>query len=284
MKKIIVLGSQGMAGHIMSEVLETSGDYEIFGIARQEGKYVSKVLDVTNFDALETYLETVKPDYVVNCVGALISQSKDDVCSSIILNSYLPNFLSKVDNQLDYKLIHISTDCVFSGKDGQYTETSFRDGDDNYARTKALGEVVNDKDLTIRTSIIGPEVKTDGTGLLDWFFKQNGTIKGYTHAYWSGVTTLELAKATVEFLKQDISGLYQLCPKDKIAKYDLLKLFNKVWHRGLTVTPFSDYEVDKSLVCTRSDFKYTTPEYEKMLLETKEWMEVHLEQYKHYGL
>ncbi len=283
-KRVVILGSQGMAGHIMAEVLDGTGEYDVYGVARQAGKYVDAILDVTDFTALKTYLGKRKPDYVINCVGALVSQSKNDLPMAILLNSYLPNFLSKLGNELDYKLIHISTDCVFSGKDGQYTETSFRDGDDNYARTKALGEVVNDKDLTIRTSIIGPELKTDGTGLLDWFFKQHGTINGYTHAYWSGVTTLELAKATVEFIEQDITGLYQLCPEEKISKYELLKLFAKVWNKEIEVLPFEDYHVDKSLVCTRNDFDYPVPEYEKMLIELKAWMEDHPNEYKHYGL
>jgi len=220
-KKIVILGSQGMAGHIMAEVLDETGKYEVFGVARQSGNFVDKVLDVTDFTALENYLHDIKPDFVVNCIGALVSQSRDDVPSAILLNSYLPNFLSQLGNKLDYKLIHISTDCVFSGKDGQYTETSYRDGDDNYARTKALGEVINEKDLTIRTSIIGPEIKSNGTGLLDWFFKQQGTVNGYTQAFWSGVTTLELAKATVEFLRQETTGLYQLCPAEKISKFEL---------------------------------------------------------------
>jgi len=284
MQKVIILGSLGMAGHMMAEVLDKIGDYEVLGVARQAGKYVDTVLDVTDFKVLENYLQGIKPDYVINCIGALVSQSKNDIPSAILLNSYLPHFLSKLGDKLNYKVIHISTDCVFSGKDGQYIETSYRDGDDNYARTKALGEVVNDKDLTIRTSIIGPELKTDGTGLLDWFFKQNGMISGYTQAYWSGVTTLELAKATVEFLKQDIAGLYQLCPKDKISKFDLLKLFAKVWDKTIEIEPFENYKVDKSLVCTRSDFNYPTPEFEKMLLELKEWMDNHPKYYEHYGV
>ncbi len=282
MQKVVVLGALGMAGHIMAEVLAKSDQYEVFGVARQNGQYVDTVLDVTDFKALEQYLKCVQPDYVINCVGALVSQSKNDVPSAILLNSYLPNYLSQLGNTLDYKLIHISTDCVFSGKDGQYTETSYRDGDDNYARTKALGEVINEKDLTIRTSIIGPELKANGTGLLDWFFKQEGTINGYTHAYWSGVTTLELAKATLAFLEQGTTGLYQLCPKEKISKFELLKLFAKVWEKEITVTPFDDYHVDKSLVCTRKDFDYPTPEFEAMLIETKQWMEEHPTYYSHY--
>ena len=284
MKKIVVLGSQGMAGHIMAEVLDATGDYEVFGVARQTGKYVDSVLDVTDFKALEEYLSHFKPDYIVNCIGALVSQSKEDLPTAILSNSYLPNYLSQMGNRIGHKLIHISTDCVFSGKDGQYTERSYRDGDDNYARTKALGEIINEKDLTIRTSIIGPELKSNGTGLLDWFLKQTDSVNGYTQAYWSGVTTLELAKATVEFIRQDITGLYQLCPKEKISKYELLKLVAKVWEKEVNIVPFDDYHIDKSLVCTRKDFNYKAPEYEKMLVELKQWMDAHSNYYQHYKL
>ena len=283
-KKVIILGSLGMAGHVMAEVLDTIGKYNIFGIARSAGKYVNHVMDVTNFEELKKYIEKTEPDYIVNCIGALVSQSQNDLPTAILLNSYLPNYLSKLGNQLNYKFIHISTDCVFSGKDGGYTETSFRDGDDNYARTKALGEIINEKDLTIRTSIIGPELKKNGTGLLDWVFKQKGLINGYTKAYWSGVTTLELAKATLELIEQEITGLYQLCPKDKISKFNLLKLFAIVWDRDIKIIPFDNYNVDKSLVCTRNDFNYPAPKFEKMLEEMKNWMKLNASDYTHYKI
>lgn len=284
MKKVVVLGALGMAGHIMAEVLDETGEYKVFGIARQAGKYVDSILDVTDFKALEGYLEHIKPDYVINCVGALVVHARERAADAILLNSYLPHFLSELGKNTGYKLIHISTDCVFSGKNGQYREDSFRDGDDNYARSKALGEVINDRYLTIRTSIIGPELKSDGTGLLDWFFKQSGEIKGYTKAYWSGVTTLELAKATHELIRQNIAGLYQLCPNDKISKYELLKLFAKIWKKEITITPYDGYMVDKSLVCTRTEFIYPKPEYEAMLMETKQWMDEHSDYYTHYKL
>ncbi|MEI7997785.1 MAG: SDR family oxidoreductase, partial [Methylococcaceae bacterium] len=238
MKKVVVLGVLGMAGHIMAEYLDAFDDYKVFGIARSNGRYVTKRIDVLDFTAVESYLAEVKPDVVINCIGMLVQQSKNDISMAILINSYLPHFLSELGNKLNYKLIHISTDCVFSGKDGQYKEDAFKDGDDNYARTKALGEVINDKDLTIRTSIIGPELKHNGTGLLDWFFKQSGEIKGYTQAYWSGVTTLELAKATDQLIKQHITGLLQLCPEQKISKYDLLSLFARIWGKEVTIMPF----------------------------------------------
>ncbi len=284
MKKVVVLGCVGMAGHIMAEHLDSAGGYNVLGVARGEGKYVTDKLDVSDSSALHKFLEKTKPDYVINCIGVLVGQSSNDICTAIQINSYLPHFLSKLGRSNDFKLIHISTDCVFSGKDGQYQEASFKDGDDNYARSKALGEVDNDKDLTIRTSIIGPELKTDGTGLLDWFLKQNAEIKGYTEAYWSGVTTLELAKATEAFIGQGIAGVYQLCPTEKISKYGLLKLFSKVWDRGINVMPFDGYKVDKSLVCTRSDFNYSVPRYEDMLEQLLVWMKAHPVEYSHYQI
>ncbi len=285
MKRVIILGALGMAGHIMAEYLESTGKYEIFGVARsKDSEYATKVLDVRYFNLLEDYIKEIKPDYIINCIGILVSKSNNELTTAIQINSYLPHFLSELGNRLNYKFIHISTDCVFSGKDGQYREDSFRDGDDNYARTKALGEVINDKDLTIRTSIIGPELKTNGTGLLDWFLKQTNDINGYSKAYWSGVTTLELAKQMEALLDQDIKGLYQLCPAEKISKYKLLKLFAKIWDKDMKIGNNSDYEVDKSLVCTREDFIYMNnrPNYHQMLLDLKIWMNLHPRLYRHY--
>ena len=279
MQKIVILGTLGMAGHIMAEYLDGINDYQVVGVARNQGRYVNKVLDIIDFNAVETYLVEIKADIVINCIGVLVQQAKDNLSTAILINSYLPHFLSELGFKLNFKLIHISTDCVFSGKDGQYKEETFRDGDYNYARTKALGEVVNNKDLTIRTSIIGPELKSNGTGLLDWFLKQSVETKGYTHAYWSGVTTLELAKATDQFIKQNITGLYHLCPEQKISKYDLLGLFANVWGKDITITPYENYRVDKSLLCTRQDFTYNKVDYVPMLNELKQWMDNHTNYY-----
>lgn len=284
-KRVVILGALGMAGHIMSQYLDETNEYEVFGVARsKDTKYIKKELDVQNFNDLEKYLEEVKPDFVINCIGILVAKSNSDLAVAIMINSYLPHFLSKVGNKLNYKLVHISTDCVFSGKTGGYKEDSFRDGDDNYARTKALGEVINDKDLTIRTSIIGPELKENGTGLLHWFLNQRGIIGGYTKTFWSGVTTLELAKQTHEMIKQDIKGLFQLSPDDKISKFDLLKLFAKIWNKKIIIEENSKYSVDKSLICTRNDFIYANkrPTYTEMLVECKKWMDKNSKNYMHY--
>jgi len=281
--KVVVLGSVGMAGHIMVEYLRATGAYDVVGIARQASKWADKVLDVTDFSALETFLEAERPKYVINCVGALVAHAQKHTASAILLNSYLPHFLSEIGARLNFKLVHISTDCVFSGKKGQYVESSFRDGDDYYARSKSLGEVINNKDLTIRTSIIGPELKLNGTGLLDWFLKQGSEVSGYTKAFWSGVTTLELAKATEAMMSQNITGLFHLCPTGKISKFELLKLFAEVWEKAVLVKPFDAYSADKSLLCTRHDFAYSVPEYEGMLKEMKSWMVKHKSNYTYYN-
>ncbi|MES2365057.1 MAG: SDR family oxidoreductase [Pseudomonadota bacterium] len=282
MKKVVVLGCAGMAGHIMAEYLLSTHDYDVVGIAREKCAGATELLNVLDFVALEQALTGIQPDVVINCIGVLVSKSANDIGTAIQINSYLPHFLSALGRRSNFKLIHISTDCVFSGKHGAYSEEAFRDGDDNYARTKALGEVINDRDLTIRTSIIGPELKHNGTGLLDWFLKQQSEIHGYTQAYWTGVTTLELAKATHAFIQQNISGLYHLCFTEKISKCNLLKLFSRVWNKSITISPADDYAVDKSLVCSRQDFDYAVPDYETMLIDMHAWMEAHPDLYMHY--
>ena len=153
------------------------------------------------------------------------------------------------------KFIHLSTDCVFSGQKGSYTENSFKDGNTFYDKTKSLGEVINDKDLTFRMSIIGPDRKEQGIGLLNWFMKQKSKVKGYSKVYWTGVTTLTLAKAIDKAMQSKLTGLYHLVNNEKIAKYDLLKLFNAYLKSDkISIEAFENEIVDKSLINTRNDF------------------------------
>ncbi len=282
MKKTIVLGSLGMAGHIMVDVLRSSKKYQVLGVARRSDIFVDKILDVTDFPALESYLKEENPDFVINCVGALISHAEDNITSAILLNSYLPHFLVKVGESVGYKTIHISTDCVFSGKDGSYTENSFRDGDSNYARTKALGEINNDKDLTIRTSIIGPELKENGTGLFDFFLKQKDKVKGYKKILWSGVTALELAKAVKETLDSDVQGVCHLTNNTPISKHELLKLFKIHTGKEIEIEAVDGYESDKTLIDTRHGLTYKIQSYDLMIQEMVQNMKDNTERYPHY--
>lgn len=190
------------------------------------------------------------------------------------VNSLLSHQLVKLSERHHGKLIHISTDCVFSGLKGEYTEDDFPDGTSVYSQSKQLGEIISDKHLTIRTSIIGPELKEDGIGLFLWFMKQTGKVKGYKNVFWNGVTTLELAKATEEMIKHQITGLYHLGSKQKISKYSLLKLIQGVFEKN-DVEIISDHAVvlDRTIKNTRTDFQYDIPDYKQMLIALKNWME-----------
>ncbi len=281
MKKILVLGSSGMLGHVVTKYFEEKG-YEVYNLShRVRLNERTKVMDVTKFREFDQYLDSLSVDAVINCIGILNEDAERHPDKAILLNSYLPRFLEKKYLDTAVKIIQISTDCVFSGKGGGYKEDSFRDGDTIYARTKALGEINNKKDLTIRTSIIGPDINEDGIGLFHWFMKQSGTIYGFRNAYWTGVTTIELAKGIEKFIEYNVTGIYHFVPTEKISKFDLLSTINNVFARNVTILPKEDYKVDKSLVSTRSDFDYKVPTYKEMIEEMKEWIDCHSELYKY---
>jgi dTDP-4-dehydrorhamnose reductase len=268
-RKVLILGSTGMLGHILYRYLKTHTNFEIVDIVyRNKLHEDSIVCDVTNQEKLESLILEINPDIIVNCIGILIKGSGSNPANAIYINSYLPHVLSKVARTIDAKVIHVSTDCVFSGKQGAYNETDFKDADDTYGRSKALGELSNEHDLTIRTSIIGLEIKQQGEGLLHWFLKQEGTINGFTKAFWGGVTTLELSKAIVAAIEQDITGLISLTNGSKISKYEMVTLFNDVFlDSKLTINGIEGKEVDKSLKSVRTDFMYTVPSYKQMITE-----------------
>ena len=164
-KKVLLFGATGMAGHIAYYYLQSTERYELINVVyRTKLVKDSIVVDVTDKNAVTKLVEEVRPDLIINCIGVLIKGSKEHPDNAIFINAYFPHLLKKLSDKIGAKLIHISTDCVFSGKRGNYTESDFRDADDIYGRSKALGEIINDKDLTIRTSIIGPELKTNGEG------------------------------------------------------------------------------------------------------------------------
>lgn len=285
MKKIAILGANGMAGHVIYTFLKEK-KYNVYGLARNvsEDDKIARI-DVQDIGKLENWLDSNNFNIIINCVGILNKNAEDNIDQAIYLNSYLPHYLEKKYRNTNVKIIHISTDCVFSGRDGNYIEVAFKDGDTIYDRTKALGEIVNDKDLTFRTSIIGPDYNEKAIGLFNWFMKQNGDINGYTQAYWSGVTTIELAKAIHKAIEQDLTGLYHLCAKQNISKYELLKLFKKMFNRqNVNINPVENDKVDKTLINTRKDFTYEVPSYTTMLEEMKDWMNTHYSMYeKTYG-
>lgn len=284
MKKILVVGAKGMAGHVVKSYLASQDEYEVWGVARGDYRDERLInLDVSNTDELNKLIIKHQFDVVINCIGILNKTAEDNPEIAVWYNSYFPHLLESWAKKTGFKLIHISTDCVFSGKEGGYTENSFKNGIGFYAQSKALGEVINSTDLTFRTSIIGPELKNEGIGLFHWFMNQNGIISGYKEAFWTGVTTIELAKAIDEAIKQDLKGLYHLVNNEKISKYDLLKLLNTIFKgSAIEIKAQTDYRVDKSLINNRPDFKYQVPTYLKMLEEMHLWVKSHAEIYPNY--
>ena len=284
MKKVVVIGCKGMAGHVVKTCLESTGLYDVWGIARGivSGQKLIN-LDVSNTKELESILDNGSFDVVINCIGLLNKTAEDNPELAVWFNSYFPQLLATFGKKYNFKLIHISTDCVFSGKEGGYKEDSFKNGIGFYAQSKALGEVINAKDLTFRTSIIGPELNENGIGLFHWFMSQNDEVFGYSEAYWSGVTTIELAKGIHEAIKQDLTGLYHFVNSSKISKFDLVNEFNSNFRDGgINIISKSDYKVDKSLINTRDDFNYTFSSYQIMIKEMKNWILDNRNLYKHY--
>jgi dTDP-4-dehydrorhamnose reductase len=284
-KSIVVLGANGMAGHVITTGLqEDLHNYNIISVARSESKInPTIILDVSDFKGLELLIKSNNVDVIINCIGLLNKTAEENPDQAILVNSYLPHFLESITKYSKTKVIHISTDCVFSGEEGAYIESSFKNGRGYYSQSKALGELNNTKDLTFRTSIIGPELNQNGIGLFHWFTNQNSEIKGYTNAFWTGVTTIELLNAIKVAIENDLVGLYHLVHTEKISKFNLVCLFNDVFGTGLSIVPYDGYSVDKSLINTRSDFAFQVKGYKEMIIEMKKWIIDHKELYTHYN-
>lgn len=261
-----------MAGHMVTRYLRSLNKYSIFDVSLDKMNKNTILINVENKVLVKKVLNKIKPDIVINCIGLLIKDSAEKPAMAIYLNSFFPHYLSELGNIFNFKLIHLSTDCVFSGKKGNYSESDMPDGEDHYAKTKLLGEIINQRDLTFRTSIIGPEINKNGTGLFHWFLSQTGTVKGFTNVYWTGVSTLELAKVIDKAIDQDLASLYHLVPEEKISKYDLLKLIKEIWGKDIEILKSGEYQNDKSLINTRKDFICNIPSYYEMLFELHEWM------------
>lgn len=284
MNKYLLFGAGGMAGHVIYRHLKEKG-HDIIGTSRQKTPFEENILmDASNFIAVEKLIKKEKPQFIINAIGVLIKGSQKSISNAILMNSYFPHFLAGLAKHHNSKLIHISTDCVFSGNKigGGYTESDFQDADDVYGRTKALGEVINERDLTIRTSIIGPELKENGEGLFHWFMKSSGTIRGFSQVFWSGVTTFELANA-IEVLSPKNKGLIHLTNNRKISKYDMLLQLKMIWEKeNIEIKAYNDIEKDKSIRDSYGKLPYEIPDYIEMFQEMKEKMEENKNLYKQY--
>ncbi|WP_226001803.1 dTDP-4-dehydrorhamnose reductase family protein [Paenibacillus sp. BJ-4] len=274
--KLLVLGGNGMAGHVLVDYFQHQGGYNVFYTTRDPKNKGGLLLDVRDSFMVEQLVRSVRPDVIINAVGVLNQYAGEDQITAYQINGLLPHLLRRTADSIGARLIHISTDCVFEGKrvPGLYKETDQPDGTSAYAVTKILGEVKTAGHLTIRTSIIGPEIRTGGIGLLHWFLQQSGDVDGYRRVFWNGITTLELAKAIRVLMNEPLDGLIHLIHPEPISKHDLLLLFKDIWKReDIRIVPKDEPVQDRTLRSTRADLLYDVPHYSIMLKELLEWTE-----------
>tara|TARA_B100000780_G_C21119425_1_gene453303 strand:- start:818 stop:1663 length:846 start_codon:yes stop_codon:yes gene_type:complete len=270
-KKILVLGGAGMLGHVLLKKLNENKVFEIYDITRNKKNRPNNFeCDVTNFDSLFKIIKNVNPNYIINCIGILIKGSLEDPSNAILVNAVLPHKLVRFSRNVKAKLIHISTDCVFDGYKGSYSESDNKTAQDTYGLSKSLGEI-KDKNLTLRTSIIGPELKDNGEGLFSWFINQKGEVNGFTESIWGGVTTLVLADIIIKSINENHTGLIHITNGKPISKYDLLNLIkDKFELNKINLKRVCGKKVDKSLKTKFSYFQI--PAYEEMILDMKNFI------------
>lgn len=260
--RVLVLGASGMLGNAMFRVLSQGTGLEVFGTARsgsvrrffapEAGQRIIAGVDVENQDSLARVFAEVKPQVVVNCIG-LIKQlaDADDPLQALPINAMLPHRMARLCELGGARLVHVSTDCVFTGTKGNYRESDLSDATDLYGKSKFLGEVAYPRTITLRTSIIGHELAS-AHGLVGWFLAQEGRVKGYTRAIFSGLPTVELARVVRDVVlpRADLSGLYHVA-SSPIAKYDLLKLVAQVYGKAIEIVPDDAVLIDRSLNADR---------------------------------
>jgi dTDP-4-dehydrorhamnose reductase len=277
---ILVLGISGMLGiAIFTEFLKDQNTFNIFGTIRSNHyrKYFvgsdARVLQSSADDltSIAHCFDLVKPNVVINCIG-LVKQldASHDPVQAIAINSLFPHQLNSLCKSYGSRLIHFSTDCVFSGNNGEYVETDMPDCNDLYGRSKLLGEVLDSENaLTLRTSIIGHELESFHS-LLNWFLSQEGSVKGFNRAYFSGLPTNEVARVLKTFIlpNNNLHGLYHLSA-DRISKFDLLKIIATNYDKKIVIIPSDDVVIDRSLDSTllRQEIGYQPPNWSALIQE-----------------
>ena len=282
--RVLVLGASGMLGNAVLRLFSQDSGIEAFGTTRSRGshRYFSEAVqarlvdnvDVENVDALISLFGEVRPEVVINCIG-LIKQlsSANDPLAALPINAILPHRLARLCQAVGARLVHVSTDCVFDGAGGNYTEDDRPNAYDLYGRSKLLGEVDYDNAVTLRTSIIGRELGSTH-GLIDWFLSQEGSVKGYTQAVFSGLPTVELARVIRDFVlpRPQLRGLYHVSAAP-ISKYDLLRLVAGAYERPIEIRPDDAVEIDRSLDSSRfrTETGYQPPAWPELVRSMRDF-------------
>lgn len=276
--KLLVIGASGMLGHTAYRLFSAEPDIEAFATARSDGvrRHLAHALhaglltgvDVLDTDVLLAVLVRVRPDVVVNCVG-LVKQlaAATDPLAALPLNAVFPHRLARLCSLLGARLVHISTDCVFSGDRGNYTEDSAPDAHDLYGRSKLLGEVNEPHVITLRTSIVGRELGSRH-GLIEWFLGESGPVQGFTRAIFSGLTTDELTRAIIRHVLPNpaLQGVWHISA-EPINKHELLLLLRNAYGLTTEIRPDASVVIDRSLNSSRfrAATGYTPPNWPAMI-------------------
>lgn len=281
--KILILGATGMLGQTLFTNLSERDSLDVYATARSlsglEKWFAPELLakiqggvEAENFDSILRVLAEVRPDVVINCIGIIkqLPVAKDPLIS-ISINSLFPHRLALACKAVGARMIHVSTDCVFDGAKGNYTEKDESNATDLYGRTKFLGEVYYPHCVTLRTSIIGHELK-GRHGLIDWFLSQEGKVRGFTRAIYTGFPTVEISKIISQYVipNKELSGLYQVS-STPISKYDLLRLVADCYGKQIEIEPDDNFHCDRSLDSSRfrRTTGYTPPSWPEMIKEMR---------------
>lgn len=267
--KLFVLGNKGVVGHVIALYFNEVGHDVVCSDDTAEAS-IKNLITENSFDA------------IINCTAIVNQAAEEDKACATYLNSYLPHLLEQLTVGTKTVVVHRSTDCIFSGVKGQYTLEDWPDAKGFYARTKAVGELNNDKDITIRVSLIGPAQNEADGSLLNWYLNQEGEVKGFANAIWTGLTTLEYAKTIESLLNQKAHGVFQAAPDASISKYELIKIFEKYFPGERTIIKVENNRVDKSLVPYWGNYDIQIKGYEEQISEMKEWIEKHPDLYPAY--
>jgi dTDP-4-dehydrorhamnose reductase len=276
--KILIIGGDGMLGHqllrqwrprhdVLATLRKPLDAYSSYGLFRAD---CFGGIDVRDFARVRACVQASKPQVIVNSVG-LVKQrpSTKDCLENLQLNSLFPQQLAYLAGEVGARLIHFSTDCVFSGRKGGYSESDFPDADDLYGQTKLLGETYQPHTVTLRTSIIGRELARKA-GLLEWFLSQRGSVQGFTQAIYTGFTTLEMARIVEKLVTQhpEASGVWHVS-SDRISKYELLCVVRKHFKLETEIIPSSSFACDRSLLSERfrNALGYAPPTWDNMIRE-----------------
>lgn len=275
---VLVLGATGMLGYSIYSNLSENKSLDVFGTVRSIGDKVNYFKDLTenlvqgvdiyDFDSVISVVNDIKPDVVINCIGLIKQHDVSKLhTDAVYVNALLPHKLAKLCSASGAKLIHFSTDCVFTGEIGNYTEKSKPDALDLYGSSKRLGEVDYGGHLTLRTSIIGHELTSD-VSLVDWFLSQSGSVKGFTKAIFSGLPTAYIAKLLTDQIltKVELSGLYHLSV-DAIDKFTLLTLVSEIYKHEIEIQPSESLKIDRSLDSSklRNEIELVTPTWPELI-------------------